>query len=139
MGRYYWDKKDTVEDCRSIGIPFLTKQGFFCGHKYGRITWSRGEREVASIGVTVSIMDDEGYVKFNYSTTHRSTEEKTSHDYKVSLAKTPCHFGGERHWFVCQCRRRIGTLYMPPGGGRFRCRHCCGISYNTHLPHDWTR
>ncbi|MCH8148402.1 MAG: hypothetical protein IH987_10475 [Planctomycetes bacterium] len=85
MSRYYWDKKDTVEDCRSIGIPFLKKQGFFCGHKYGRITWSKGEKEVASIGITVSILNDDGYVKFNYTTTHRSTGEKTVNDYKVSL------------------------------------------------------
>ncbi len=25
MGRYYYDKKDTVEDCRSVSISFLRK------------------------------------------------------------------------------------------------------------------
>ena len=28
MGRYYWDKKDTVEDCKSVSISFLKKHGY---------------------------------------------------------------------------------------------------------------
>jgi len=122
MGRYYWDKKDTVEDCRNVSISFLQKHGFFCGYKYGRVTWSRNEEEIASIGVTVSTMDDGGYIKFNYTTTHRSSGEQTAYDYKVSLTTTPCHFGGVRYWFICPltingnyCGRRVGTLYKAPG------------------------
>ena len=95
------------------------------------MTWSRDEEEIASIGVTVSIMDDEGYVQFNYTTTHRSNGGKTENDYKVSLTTTPCHFGGVRYWFTCPCDRRVGTLYLPPGGGRFACRHCYDLSYES--------
>ncbi len=29
MGIYYWDKKDTVEDFRSVSISFLRKHGYF--------------------------------------------------------------------------------------------------------------
>jgi len=138
MGRHYWAKKDTVEDCRSISVSFLKQHGFFCGHKYGSVTWSRGEREIASIGVTVSVMDDEGYVKFRYTTTDRSSGEQTEFDYKVSLTTTPCHFGGERYWFICPlttngsyCGRRVGTLYKAPGANYYGCRHCYNLSYES--------
>jgi hypothetical protein len=39
MGRYYYDKKDTVEDCRSVSIAFLRKYNYFCGYRSGVITW----------------------------------------------------------------------------------------------------
>ena len=138
MGRYHWDKKDTVEDSRSISISFLRKHGFLCGYKSGQVTWSRNEEEVASIGVAVSTMNDEDYVKFNYTTTHRSTGEKTSYDYKVSLTTTPCHFGGVRYWFICPltikgnyCGRRVGTLNKAPGANYYGCRHCYDLSYES--------
>ncbi len=138
MGRYYWDKKKTVENCLTIEIPYLTKHGYFCGHKDGRVAWSRNGEKIASIGVTVSVTDDEGYIKFNHTTTHRSTGDKSENDYNAALTITPCQFGGVRYWFICprvingnHCGRRVGTLYLPPGGGRFGCRHCYNLSYKS--------
>jgi hypothetical protein len=139
MGRYYWDKKDTVEDCRSVSIPFLKKGDYFCGYRYGRIVWSNcyGE-ETGSIGVTVSIMDGENYIRFQYTTTDRNSGEKTEYDYKVRLTTTPCNFGGVRYWFICPlskndtyCGRRVGTLYKAPGAAYFGCRHCYNLSYES--------
>ncbi len=51
MGRYYFDKKDTVEDCRSVSISFLRKHDYFCGCRSGGIAWKNylGE-ETSSIG-----------------------------------------------------------------------------------------
>jgi hypothetical protein len=31
MGRYYFDAKTTVEDCRSVSIAFLKKHGYLSG------------------------------------------------------------------------------------------------------------
>jgi len=95
MGRWYFDKKDTVEDCRSVSIAFLKKHDYFRGYRYGVITWSNWHREqTAGIGVTVCTTDGESYVRFQYTNTRRSTGERTEGDYKVQLVTTPCHLGG---------------------------------------------
>lgn len=139
MGRYYWDKKDTVEDCRSVSISFLTKHDYFCGYRSGGIVWKNyyGE-ETSSIGIAVSAMDGDNNVRFQYITTDRSTGEKTDYDYKVQLTTTPCNFGGVRYWFICPlsrngvyCGRRVGKLYKAPGAKYFGCRHCYDLSYES--------
>lgn len=141
MGRYYFDKKDTVEDCRSVSISFLKKHGYFdepCCMS-GAISWTnyRGE-ETNSIGILVSTLDNENYVRFQYTSTRRATGEKTSYDYNVKLTTTPCNFGGVRYWFICPlgkngvyCGRRAAKLYCPPGAKYYGCRHCYGLSYES--------
>ena len=60
MSRYYWNKKDTVEESRSVSIAFLGKHGYLCGWRSGAITWTnRWGEQTASIGVTVCTMDGE--------------------------------------------------------------------------------
>jgi len=139
MVRYYGDKKNTVEDCRSISVSFLRKHDFFCGLRAGTLTWmnSYGER-TASIGISVSTLDHEDYVQFRYSITDLDTGEKSSYDYKVQLATTPCNLGGVRWWFICPlttngvcCGRRVGKLYLPLGGKYYGCRHCYELSYES--------
>ena len=139
MGRYYWNKKDTVEDCRSVSISFLKKHDYFCGFKSGSIVWRNnyGE-ETSSISVTVSTLNDEKYIQFYYIITKRNTGEKIECDYKVQLVTTSCHFGGVRYWFICplsknglNCGRRIGVLYQPPGKNYYGCRHCYNLSYES--------
>jgi hypothetical protein len=141
MGRYYWDKKDTVADCRTVSISFLKKHGYFSSYGYqaGRILWrnSFGE-ETGSIGIAVRITENEKYAQFYYTVTDRHTGEKTDYDYKVQLTTTPCNFGGIRYWFICQlsrngvyCGRRVAKLYKAPGGSYFGCRHCYNLSYES--------
>jgi hypothetical protein len=118
MGRWYSDKKHTVEDCRAVSISFLRKHDFLCGWRSGKVLWRNwlGE-ETSSIGVTVFAMGDENYARFCYTVTNRQTGEKTPYDYKVRLVTTPCHLGGVRWWFLCplttngvSCGRRVGKL-----------------------------
>ena len=139
MGRYYWDKKDTVEDCRSVSISFLRKHDYFCGYRSGGIVWKNcyGE-ETSSIGVTISTMYSDNYVQFQYTSTDRNTGEKTEYDYNVQLTTTPCNFGGIRYWFICPlsrngvyCGRRVGKLYKAPRADYFGCRHCFELSYES--------
>ena len=141
MGRYYFDKKDTVEDCRSVSISFLRKHGYFdepCCMS-GTISWknSCGE-ETSSIGIVVSTLDGENNIRFHYTTTKRDTGEKTKYDYKVQLTTTPCNFGGVRYWFICPlskngvyCGRRVAKLYCVPGANYYGCRHCYNLSYES--------
>jgi hypothetical protein len=141
MGRYYWDKKDTVEDCRSVSISFLRKHGYLCPQcsKSGGISWKNcyGE-ESSSIGIVVSTFEDESFVHFYYTVTDRNSGEKTDYDYKVQLTTTPCNFGGVRYWFICPlsrngvyCGRMVAKLYKAPGASYFGCRHCYDLSYES--------
>ncbi len=141
MGGYHWDKKDTVEDCRSVSIAFLNKHGYFSEPCYGSgtISWKNclGE-ETSSIGIAVSTLGNENYVRFQYTTTDRNTGEETKYDYKVQLTTTDCNFGGVRYWFICPfskngiyCGRRVAKLYKSPGANYFGCRHCYDLSYES--------
>lgn len=48
----------------------------------------------------------------------------------LDITTTPCHFGNERLWFLCQkCKRRVGTLYKPPTDELFLCRKCHNLTY----------
>ncbi len=139
MGRYYWNKKNTVEDCRSVSIAFLKKHGYFCGYKLGWINWTNNVGEkTASIGISVSTWDGDDYVRFQYTSTDRRTGEKTEYDYEVKLTTTPCNYGGVRYWFICPlsrdgvvCGRRVSKLYLAPGSNCFGCRHCYNLSYES--------
>jgi hypothetical protein len=135
------DKKDTVEDCRSISISFLKKHDYLSESscRSGGICWKNcyGE-ETSSIGITVSTIYGDNHVRFQYASTDRNTGKKTEYDYKVQLTTTPCNFGGVRYWFICPlskngvyCGRRVAKLYKAPGGDYFGCRHCYSLSYES--------
>src|SRR5262249_13469992 len=64
-------------------------------------------------------------------------------DYRVGLTTTRPRFGGLRWWFICPlvvngypCGRRVGKLYLPPGGRYSGCRHCCDLTYASCQQHD---
>jgi hypothetical protein len=55
-----------------------------------------------------------------------------NHSQSVILTTTPCHLGGCRYWFRCDCGKRVAILYA--GDSRFACRHCLNLNYQTqHL------
>lgn len=136
MGRYYFDKKTTKDECKTVDMPWLNKHGYLNGWKAGGIKWSNRWGEESTIGITVDTEVEEPYAKFNYTFTHREPPEK--YDYKVRLTTTPCNFGGVRYWFICPlvidgkaCSQRVGTLFLPPGRKYFGCRHCYKLSYES--------
>ena len=46
----------------------------------------------------------------------------------IEVTSTPCHFGGDRNWFLCPgCNSRCGVLYAVGVG--FGCRSCKKVSY----------
>lgn len=53
----------------------------------------------------------------------------TSHELRA--VSSPCRFGGVRWWLVCDCGRRVLKVYCPPGGRRFACRTCHGLTYTS--------
>lgn len=131
--RYYFDKKDTVEDCKSFNVKFLKDNGYFSGFRSGTINWSRGDTPTGDIGITVSTIEDNQWIELDY---HFVGKENEKYKYKFRLTSTQCNFGGKRYWFICRlnknevyCGRRVGTLYRAPGANYFGCRHCMDLSY----------
>ncbi|MFC1657261.1 hypothetical protein ACFL2P_01640 [Candidatus Moduliflexota bacterium] len=139
---YRISKKDTVEDCLTLDISFFVKQGIL--HEFncrsGSLQWTNsytGE-PTSSIGYEINTLDTGGpWVRLHYVIT-RPDGEKKAMDYKVLLETTRPHFGGSRWWFICALTvgskpswRRVGKLYLPPGGSYFGCRHCYDLTYQS--------
>jgi len=119
-------------------VQFLNKHHYFDGGvRWGGCNWSRNGEQTGSIGFTVSTLEGDEYVRFQYTQTDRNTNEKTELDYKARIESTPCHFGGRRWWFICPlvvngraCNARVGVLYL--GNGKyFGCRHCYNLTYES--------
>jgi hypothetical protein len=50
----------------------------------------------------------------------------------IALARTPCHYGGTRPWFLCpSCHRQCAKLFLRRG--RFFCRVCHRLGYVSQL------
>ena len=139
MGRYYWSKKDTVEDGTKLSIFKLKEFGLLGGMSSNTLTWTRSlSGHKSSVGIFVNVLDEPYYAKVNYTITDRNSGEKTNYDYKIQLTTTPCRLGGIRYWFICPlvkngvpCGRRVGTLFLSSGGKYFGCRHCYDLSYES--------
>lgn len=129
--------KNEADDIKKIATSFLKKHSYFSDWKSGTITWTNGySGNKSSVGIEVSTMDKDGYLRIHYTQTDRGTEEKKDFDYKIPLTTTPCRYGGKRYWFVCPwykrgiyCGKRVGTLYKD--GDYFACRHCYELTYSS--------
>ena len=87
----------------------------------GKITWSRGEVETASIGYTIH----QGYIGFRWTSragTPQGREAKVYFDY------TAQPLGGHRRWFLCpHCHTRCRVLYL---SADLACRKCWRMVYD---------
>jgi len=118
MGRWSYSNRWTVEECKSITTKFLNEHKYFDdGVHWGGMSWSRNGEKTGSINFVVSTVEGDEYIRFQYTLTDRSTDEKTELDYKARLTWTPCYFGGRRWWFICPlvvngqvCGRRVESL-----------------------------
>lgn len=124
---YRFNKKDLVEDCRSLDVNRWHREGLLRPGQWFGWAWKRDGKEEASIGVTV--LTDA--VELSY-TIRPGTEDAEKVRYTVPLTWTSCNYGGRRPWFVCPgrgCGRRVGKLYL--GGKYFLCRHCYDLVYES--------
>src|SRR5262249_13398702 len=106
--------------------------------------WAYRDGRENSISYEVNTLDPaRPFVRLSYTLTHADTKERESLAYRVELTTTRPRFGGVRWWFVCPlvvracpCERRVGKLYLPPGGRYFGCRHCYDLTYHSTQTHD---
>lgn len=143
MGRYYFNKKDTVEQSRRISMSRLRQWNYLKGFATGTLSWKDGWGHESSIGIKVNTSGSNPHMQLNYTVTQHSGE-KRDYDYSVQLISTPCVFGGRRFWFICPltkngspCNRKVSTLYSPPGKSYYGCRHCYDLTYSARQDHNY--
>jgi len=134
--RWGYNAKGTADDSCAIDANWMTREGFFDGdgRRSGSIQWSKAYsgKETSSISYEVNV--PQWWLRLRY----RLVRNDRSFDYKIPLTATVLPWGGVRWWFVCAltcggqyCGRRVGKLYLPPGGRYYGCRHCYNLTYKS--------
>lgn len=130
--RWGWHSKKTqVEECHKLTI-YAIKPYLHPGWG-GTFRWKRGEQDAGNISYRVQGSDSPHEIRLIY-TIGAQTANPVSYDYPVQLVTSRLSWGKERYWFICPvagCGRRVGCLYLAPGGKYFVCRHCNQLSYET--------
>lgn len=126
--RWGWhSKRLPVEDCAVLDASRWTSTGVLAVP----LGWRAG-----SFGYHVDSSDWGEPVIWLHYTLPRSDEH---FDYPIRMTGTRPNFGGLRWWFLCpvlmrgsrNCGRRVGKLYLPPGGRYFACRACYDLTYES--------
>jgi hypothetical protein len=143
-GRWHLHTKaQTVEECLILDIGLLAREGALVPWHTGNISWSRGGKESSSIGFTVRPMEAGLCLVLNYTWKLGGAADCEVVQETIRLESTPMRFGGVRWWAWCplavdgrNCCRRVGKLYLPPGGRYFGCRSCYRLTYRSAQEHD---
>lgn len=124
--RWRYGTRSTPDEMRSIDVRRWAREGMLRPGYRGGWQWTVNGREVGSIHMCA----ETDRVVLTYRQRSGAGEWKNE-KYPVYLARTPCHLGGSRCWFICPavgCRRRVAILY---GGAIFACRRCHRLAYDS--------
>ena len=135
-------KKRTVEECRCLDVADFRRKDLlrFGLHASGSLNWYRGDNPepIASVGYAVETMNQE---RPTLRVAYTLADTNQVFDYRIPLAVTRPHFGGQRWWFRCPlvvndrpCLRRARKLYLRRG--YFGCRRCHDLTYESAQEHD---
>ena len=124
-------RRQTVEECLTISVVAMRQDGVFAADTGSRwalpfSTTFRLEYTVLEYpGCALGLFIDEPVKQW------------------IRITTTKPNFGGLRYWFMCPvvhsgicCGRRVGRLYLPPGGSVFGCRTCLDLTYESVRRHD---
>lgn len=126
MGRY-GSGRATTDYYHKIDVFSFNRDGLLRPGTSFTVRWSRTGVETGAIQCRTTWNS----IILSYSHKRGEAGEWQQEEYPVELVRTPCHYGGERTWFLCPargCGRRVAVLY---GGGIFACRHCHRVVYES--------
>ena len=120
-GRWSGFGKPTTANFNWVDVRRFDRDGLLWGDRQFVWQWLRDGKVVSSINVRVY----DGAVEFFY----RRPNDDEGVCATADLERTPCHFGGERVWFLCPtCYRRCAKLYL---GRQVGCRVCFDLAYES--------
>ena len=134
-GRYRTRNRGAVGDTCRLELKWVRRLGFVqpgsrCS---GLWAWSRGGERVASINLTVDLIDpDNGQVELQF--THDGESRKQT----VYLVARSCRYGGRRYYFLCpQTGQRCEVLCCVRG--YFASRQYHRLAYDSQSEDVWNR
>ena len=133
-GRWGWTRtRETTESLLWLDVRYLARRGLFAVRPgqlaTDSVAWNRGGKPTGNITV-VYAGDDPDVLTLDYRVRTSAGEPWVPVRERVRLERTPCRYGGSRPWFRCPgCGRRRAVLHSL--GGRFRCRACHDLAYES--------
>jgi len=117
--------KHRAESARQFDVWRMVAAGCLQPGASGVWSWYRDGEQVASIGYCAH--EDALWVSY----TMTRCGDTIPYSYWIPLLMTRMR-RGSRVWFGCpHCGRRCQKLYLPSGAGRYLCRVCHDLSYET--------
>ncbi|MBT3141367.1 hypothetical protein KL867_09910 [Ruegeria litorea] len=121
--------KQKAENCRSLDVNQMHREGCLSEGWRGNWQWSRNGEVLSKIGMRA----EQGRIVLDYRVRLAGGDwEPVTQPVKIS--HVGCNFGGQRPFYLCpgivngqHCGRRVGKLFS--GGRFFLCRHCYSIAY----------
>lgn len=97
----------------------------------GSLSWSCRGEESGRIGYIADLSQPgDERLELIYTNTRRG--ERKDVRQPVRLTFTQPHYGGKRWWMLCPVNgRRVGKLYLPPGGDIFASRQAWRLGYQS--------
>ena len=118
--RSSYSGKPETGDSMPLDIRKITRKGLLVSGNSSSWQWLVNDRQVAGITIRVDLQN----VVLSYRM--KGTGEVV--EQRVQTQTSPCHLGGQRHWFTCpRCSKRVAVLYSP--GRYFACQQCGGLAY----------
>jgi len=136
-GRKPWSERLTTDDCFAIDIGDLNRAGVFEG---GNVKSCSYRTFCPTVGINLVVEignhgEGKSAIELRYVNRFVGQQPRLI-TLPVCLTQTSCRLGGSRRWFLCPsfpsgspCGRRVGKLYLPPGGWNFACRDCWNLTY----------
>ncbi len=133
-------KKRLVEACLSLDSGWFARMYHWSAETetHGTLTWIDPETGALRGGCT---FDAATWDVTDAWLILRAQDTNTGQpvQWAIELTTTRPTFGGLRWWFLCggqgghgtPCRRRVRTLYLPPGSRFFGCRACHRLTYRS--------
>ncbi len=123
--------KQKAENCRSLDVNLMHREGCLSEGWRGNWQWSRNGEVLSKIGMRA----EQGRIVLDYRVRLRGGDWEPVTQ-PVNISQVDCNFGGQRPFFLCpgivngqNCGRRVGKLFS--GGRYFLCRHCYSVAYGS--------
>ena len=131
--------KQKAENCRSLDVNRLNREGCLEHGRQGNWVWSRDGQELARIGYKA----DDGRFILDYKIRQYGGDWEPINQH-IAITYADCHYGNQRAYFRCHgvvngrhCGRRVAKLFL--GGNYFLCRHCYNVNYASQSEERYDR